>query len=123
MRCWRVRKCSNLLCSKRALRQAPAGLADLAISRHVRGAFVSARPETAHFPKSHLRGTIEQLGSREEPMRRKVIISFLTTTAIAVFLAAAAPELNAQQSPAAVTVGDTDIGGVVSGPSGPEAGV
>ena len=56
-------------------------------------------------------------------MRRKVIISFLATTAIAVFLAAAAPELNAQQSPAAVTVGDTDIGGVVSGPSGPEAGV
>ena len=56
-------------------------------------------------------------------MRRKVIISFLATTAIAVFLAAVAPELNAQQSPAAVTVGDTDIGGVVSGPSGPEAGV
>src|SRR5262245_2750730 len=56
-------------------------------------------------------------------MRPKVIISFLATTAIAVFLAAAAPELNAQQSPAAVTVGDTDVGGVVSGPSGPEAGV
>src|SRR5208282_649169 len=42
--------------------------------------------------------------------------------AIAAMLADASAELSAQQS-AAVSIGATDLGGVVSGPNGPEAGV
>jgi len=42
--------------------------------------------------------------------------------ALAAFLAASPVPLNAQQG-AAVSVGATDLGGVVTGPSGPEAGV
>src|SRR5208282_1211613 len=42
--------------------------------------------------------------------------------AIAAMLADAPAELSAQQG-AAVSIGDTDLGGVVSGPNGPEAGV
>ena len=44
--------------------------------------------------------------------------------ALAAFLAASPVPLNAQQgAPPAVSVGATDLGGVVTGPSGPEAGV
>jgi hypothetical protein len=46
--------------------------------------------------------------------------------AIAIAMALASPpaQLNAQQSaPAAVNIGDDDLGGVVTGPNGPEAGV
>ncbi len=44
--------------------------------------------------------------------------------AIAVCLAGAAASLHAQQrSATAVTIGGTDLGGVVTGPNGPEAGV
>jgi hypothetical protein len=56
-------------------------------------------------------------------MRRHFVVSLLATTAIAVFLTAASPRLNAQQADPAVNVGATDLGGVVSGPGGPEAGV
>src|SRR5207302_5077160 len=42
--------------------------------------------------------------------------------AIAAFLAGSPARLDAQQS-AAVSIGDTDLGGVVRGPNGPEAGV
>jgi hypothetical protein len=43
---------------------------------------------------------------------------------LAVLLVASPPRLSAQQSaPAGVIIGDNDIGGVVRGPSGPEAGV
>src|SRR3981081_1886154 len=42
--------------------------------------------------------------------------------AIAAFLAGAPARLDAQQA-AAVSIGNTDLGGVVSGPNGPEAGV
>ena len=41
--------------------------------------------------------------------------------ALAGFLAAAPARLDAQQPP--VNVGATDLGGVVTGPNGPEAGV
>jgi hypothetical protein len=44
--------------------------------------------------------------------------------ALAAFLAASPIPLNAQQgAPPTVSIGATDLGGVVSGPSGPEAGV
>ncbi len=44
--------------------------------------------------------------------------------ALAAFLAASPVPLNAQQgAPPAVSIGATDLGGVVTGPSGPEAGV
>src|SRR6266508_4425552 len=51
---------------------------------------------------------------------------YLSVAAIALagFLTAASVPLSAQQSaPRGVTVGATDLGGVVSGPRGPEAGV
>ena len=48
---------------------------------------------------------------------------YLGAAVAALALAATAPtELRAQQSPAVVIDGD-DIGGVVTGPNGPEAGV
>ena len=56
-------------------------------------------------------------------MRRKTLVTLFATTAIAVFLTAASPQLSAQQTTAAVNVGETDIGGAVTGPNGPEAGV
>jgi hypothetical protein len=44
--------------------------------------------------------------------------------AVAMFLTGAAAQLRAQQSaPPGVTVGEADLGGVVTGPNGPEAGV
>ena len=43
--------------------------------------------------------------------------------ALATFFAFAPSDLRAQQSTAAVSIGNTDLGGVVSGPNGPEAGV
>src|SRR5436309_4007969 len=50
---------------------------------------------------------------------------YLSVAAIAVATWMSAPaDLHAQQSaPAAVSIGDSDLGGVVSGPNGPEAGV
>ena len=44
--------------------------------------------------------------------------------AVAMFLTGATAQLRAQQSaPPGVTVGESDLGGVVTGPNGPEAGV
>jgi len=51
---------------------------------------------------------------------------YLGVAAITLALALGAPpaQLNAQQGPAAaINIGDSDLGGVVSGPNGPEAGV
>ena len=42
---------------------------------------------------------------------------------VAVFLTASGADASAQQTAEGVTIGNTDLGGVVSGPSGPEAGV
>ena len=49
----------------------------------------------------------------------------LSVAAIGAALLLIVPEaqLDAQQPPAGVTVGESDIGGVVTGPNGPEAGV
>ena len=58
-------------------------------------------------------------------MRRKTSL-YLSVAAIgvAVLLSTPAAQLRAQQSaPPGVSVGDGDLGGVVSGPNGPEAGV
>ncbi len=54
-------------------------------------------------------------------MIRKLLYSGAAAAVLAAF-AAAAP-VRAQQPPAAVTIDADDIGGVVTGPSGPEAGV
>ncbi|HWN50648.1 MAG TPA: carboxypeptidase regulatory-like domain-containing protein, partial [Xanthobacteraceae bacterium] len=48
---------------------------------------------------------------------------YLGAAAIALALGAAPTSVSAQQGAAAVSIGATDIGGVVSGPNGPEAGV
>ena len=58
-------------------------------------------------------------------MRLKASL-YLSVAAIggAVLLGAPSMQLRAQQgAPAGVSIGDSDLGGVVSGPSGPEAGV
>src|SRR5580704_5618291 len=43
--------------------------------------------------------------------------------ALAAALAGVPAQLSAQQAPPGVTIGTTDLGGVVTGPNGPEAGV
>src|SRR5499427_10557548 len=50
------------------------------------------------------------------------LFSGVAAIAIAAFLAGAPARLDAQQG-APVSIGATDLGGVVSGPNGPEAGV
>ena len=56
-------------------------------------------------------------------MTRSVISLSIARAGIAVFAAAALAGLNACQTGGAVRIDDDDIGGVVSGPGGPEAGV
>jgi len=56
-------------------------------------------------------------------MRNKAGLA-LVVVAIAALLAVSGAQLSAQQSaPAGITVGDSDLGGVVTSASGPEAGV
>src|SRR6202790_5438159 len=60
---------------------------------------------------------------RSRHMRtRSALYLSVAAIAVAAVLADAPAQLNAQQSPA-VSIGNTDLGGVVSGPNGPEAGV
>ena len=55
---------------------------------------------------------------------RIIQLQFGVAAALAAFMAFAAPPAGAQQSAApAVAIDNDDIGGVVSGPGGPEAGV
>ena len=54
--------------------------------------------------------------------KRSALYLSVAAIAIAAVLAGAPAQLNAQQA-AAVNIGNTDLGGVVSGPNGPEAGV
>jgi hypothetical protein len=54
--------------------------------------------------------------------RTKTLFSSVAAIAIAAFLAGAPARLDAQQA-APVSIGATDLGGVVTGPNGPEAGV
>src|SRR5437016_474191 len=56
-------------------------------------------------------------------LRTRLCLS-VAAIGIAVLLAAPPAQLNAQQSASpGVSVGDSDLGGVVRGPNGPEAGV
>src|SRR5215475_8521275 len=54
--------------------------------------------------------------------KSRSLFSGVAAIAIAAFLAGAPARLDAQQA-APVSIGATDLGGVVSGPNGPEAGV
>src|SRR5215468_220388 len=54
--------------------------------------------------------------------KSRSLFSGVAAIAIAAFLAGAPARLDAQQG-APVSIGATDLGGVVSGPNGPEAGV
>src|SRR5688572_29339561 len=54
----------------------------------------------------------------------RLLSGCLVAVGIAVLLALWPAPLSAQQTPnAAVRIGDADLGGVVTGPDGPEAGV
>src|SRR3984893_15394061 len=55
-------------------------------------------------------------------MRSKLYFG-VAPVALAAALAAVQTQLSAQQAPPGVTIGATDLGGVVTGPNGPEAGV
>src|SRR6266508_3082594 len=62
--------------------------------------------------------------SGEDVMRRNGLYASVAAAALALFLSAAPVELSAQQSaPSGVSIGNSDLGGVVTGPNGPEAGV
>jgi len=54
--------------------------------------------------------------------KRSALYLSVAAIAIAAVLAGAPAQLSAQQT-AVVSIGDTDLGGIVSGPNGPEAGV
>jgi len=56
-------------------------------------------------------------------VRTRALYSSVAAIALAAFLAAAPAKVGAQQTAPTVTVGEADIGGVVTGPNGPEAGV
>lgn len=47
----------------------------------------------------------------------------MVAVGIAVLLAATPVRLNAQQTPPGISIGDSDLGGVVTSANGPEAGV
>src|ERR1700744_4880869 len=55
-------------------------------------------------------------------LKQCLYLSAAVVATAAVFAAAPTP-VRAQQATAAVSIGDTDLGGVVRGPNGPEAGV
>ena len=54
---------------------------------------------------------------------RQLLYSTVAAIAIAVAAAPATAQQTAPQQPAAVTVSENELGGVVTGPNGPEAGV
>src|SRR5258708_38363285 len=55
-------------------------------------------------------------------IKRKLYLG-VAPIALASVLAGVPAQLSAQQAPPGVSIGATDLGGVVSGPNGPEAGV
>src|SRR5205807_8187902 len=73
--------------------------------------------------QKHGRGASRRKRLRSSKMRTKNSL-YLSVAAIAIvaFLAGAPTRVDAQQG-APVTIGDSDLGGVVRGPNGPEAGV
>src|SRR5947208_11862578 len=61
---------------------------------------------------------------KETLVKTKIIQRFMVAITVAACLAAGYISLNAQQRPGAeVSIGSTDLGGVVSSSNGPEAGV
>jgi hypothetical protein len=54
--------------------------------------------------------------------KKRALYSGVAAIALAAFVVAAPARVQAQQN-AAVSIGATDLGGVVTGPNGPEAGV
>src|SRR5205085_2878522 len=60
---------------------------------------------------------------REPFMTKTGLCSSVAAIAVATLLAATPGAVRAQQADPAIQVGDGDLGGVVTGPNGPEAGV
>src|SRR5262252_7898437 len=71
-------------------------------------------------PGEHLPQSAKSLEGRG--MSKKCLYLSTAVIAITVVFAGTPAPLHAQQAPA-VSIGDTDLGGVVRGPNGPEAGV
>src|SRR5262245_63584320 len=102
----------------------------LLVDVHGRGAAVPAKggpfrsppsPPGVMVPPTTARGTRPERKGRSITMNRsKGLYSGVAAIAIAATLAGSPSRLAAQQS---VSIGATDLGGVVSGRNGPEAGV
>src|SRR6266540_4500960 len=101
------------------------------IGMHRRGRAVSAEggslPSPPHAARVIVRATrawdVSRRKRRSITMNKsKGLYSGVAVIAIAAFLAGSPARLDAQQG-GAVSLGATDLGGVVSGPNGPEAGV
>src|SRR6266545_4202974 len=101
------------------------------IGMHRRGRAVSAEggslPSPPHAACVIVRATRAWDASRRKRRsitmnKSKGLYSGVAVIAIAAFLAGSPARLDAQQG-GAVSLGATDLGGVVSGPNGPEAGV
>src|SRR5262249_51038347 len=98
----RARVASNRRVGKGAKRRAHRGLAD--------------RKMVGNAPRFCLQG----LGRSD----MRITATLLSAVAIAALLSVSGAQLNAQQpAPPGVTVGDSDLGGVVTSTKGPEAGV
>src|SRR5574339_105569 len=78
-------------------------------------------------PGSHKSRPLQKSSSdpspRRPPMTRRVFHLQLAAIGIALMLAAIASGVGSAQAPRPVSIDGDDIGGVVTGPKGPEAGV
>src|SRR5262249_33375433 len=82
------------------------------------------RPVGAHFaPNSAPVRVVTRIAPREDLMVRTSLYASVATIALAAFLAASPAPVQAQQATQVVEIDNDDIGGVVTGPKGPEAGV
>src|ERR1700720_274192 len=79
------------------------------------------RPTTMPSRQTHQREATMRKGSLKARLRAR-FYSSVAAIALAAVLAGTPAPLRAQQA-AAVTIGQSDIGGTVTGPNGPEAGV
>src|SRR5215475_4223494 len=81
------------------------------------------RPTSHKAASRHQReATMRTIGGLKAHARSRGLYCSVAAIALAAFLAAAPVKVAAQQAEA-VSIGQADIGGVVTGPNGPEAGV
>src|SRR5579862_9764725 len=83
-------------------------------------------PAPRSSPACDEAGTTASNGKRPQELEMKIrnrLCLSVAAIAVAAFLNAPSAQLHAQQADPAIHVGANDLGGVVTGPNGPEAGV